>query len=161
MVPGARPLGMRRSALVLATSLLALPVAPFPQSPASASCAAPHLENAEGLVLERGATATIEGRAFVHGCRDSMSCGPGCSGCEYDDPPERPMEDVRLRLVQQGRSWDLDVADAGTADENHLGWVSWRFQVPAGVRPGRAKLVPDESEPVPVLIRWRTSRSEH
>jgi hypothetical protein len=90
---------MRRSNLVLVMTMLGLAVAPFPQPPAAASCTAPYLENADRLVLERGAAVTIDGRAFVQGCQDSMSCsvGPGCDSCEHADPPPIPMHDVELR----------------------------------------------------------------
>lgn len=155
MVRTGRPLTMRRSSLLLVSTLLGLAVMPFPQPPASASCAAPYLKDTAGLVLERGATATVEGRSFVRGCRDSMSCtvGPGCDSCEYEDPPPAPMEDVGLRLVQGDRTWDLDVADARTADDNQAGWVTWTFVLPADAKAGSAKLLPDEAEPVPVRIR--------
>jgi len=146
---------MRRSSLLLITTTLGLAVLPFPQPPVSASCAGPYLKDTERLALERGATVTIEGRSFVDGCQDSMSCsvGPGCDSCEYDDPAPRPMEDVRLRLVQRDRTWDLSVADAETAENNRLGWVTWTFDLPAGARPGPARLLPEHSEPVRIRIR--------
>jgi hypothetical protein len=144
---------MRRSAALLVTAMAGLAMAPFPQPPASASCAAPSIEDGGHLVLQRGASTTIEGRSFVDGCRDSMSCSVGCDSCEYADPPEKPMKDVGLRLVQQGRTWELAVADAGTADDNQLGWVAWTFTVPDDPRPGRARLVADHAEPVRVRVR--------
>jgi hypothetical protein len=63
------------------------------------------------------------------------------------------MKAVHLRLVQQGHSWNLAVADAGSANAEELGRVSWTFELPAGVAPGRASLVPDHSQAVPVQIR--------
>jgi hypothetical protein len=146
---------MRRSSLLLTATMLGLAALPFPQTPGSASCAGPYLEDTERLVLQHGATITIEGRSFVDGCQDSMSCsvGWGCDSCEYDDPPPTPMEDVGLRLVQRDRTWSLDVADAEAAENNHLGWVTWTFRLPAGVRPGTAKLLPEHAEPVPTRIR--------
>lgn len=133
--------------------MLALAVAPFPKTPAAASCAGPYLKDADRIVLARGATATIEGRSFVDGCQDSMSCSVGCDSCEYDDPPPTPMEDVGLQLVQRGRTWDLGAADAGTAEGNRLGWVTWTFDLPADAKPGPAKLVPEQAEPVRIRIR--------
>ena len=130
-----------------------LAMVPFPRTPASASCAAPHLEDAERLVLQRGATTTIEGRSFANGCQDSMSCSAGCDSCAYDDPPATPMEDVELRLVQRDRTWDLGVADAGAAESNRLGWVTWTFRGPTGAEPGPAKLLAEQAEPVRISIR--------
>lgn len=146
---------MRRPTLLLAVALLGLAGAPVPQGPASASCTGPYLEEVEDLVLERGGAATIRGRSFVDGCQDSVGCstGPGCDSCEYDDPAPRPMDDVRLRLVQHHRTWTLAIADAGSAEEDRLGWVTWTFDVPRGVQPGRARLVPDDASPVPVRVR--------
>jgi hypothetical protein len=147
---------VHRSSQVLITSLLGLAVLPYPAVPASASCAAPYLEVAERMVLERGETATIEGRAFTGGgCQDSMSCTSsfGCDSCTYDDPPPVPMEDVALRLMQAGRTWDLAVADAGNADDNELGWVTWTFEVPAEADRGPARLLPDDAQPVRIYLR--------
>jgi hypothetical protein len=135
--------------------MLGLAVVPFPQPPAASSCAAPYLQVTQRLVLERGASITIEGRAFADGCQDSMSCsaGLGCDSCDYDDPPPTPLEDVGLRLVQHGRTWDLGVADAGTAENNQLGWVTWTFDLPTAAKPGPAHLVSEHAEPVPIRIR--------
>ena len=98
---------------------------------------------------------SIEGRAFAEGCQDTMSCsgGLGCQSCKHDDPPPVPMQDVGLRLVQRDRTWHLGAADAGTADDNHLGWVTWRFQVPSDARPGPATLVAENVEPLRVRVR--------
>jgi hypothetical protein len=53
------------------------------------------------------------------------------------------MEDIDLRLLQHARTWNLGVADADTAENNRLGWVGWRFEVPAGAEPSPAKLLPE------------------
>ncbi|GEP32447.1 hypothetical protein NSZ01_02150 [Nocardioides szechwanensis] len=150
-----RPTHMRRTPLLLLATLLGLAAAPFPQAPASASCAAPYLEITEPLVLERGADVVIEGRAFTEGCRDSMSCsaGFGCDDCEYDDPPPAPLEDVELRLVQGDRSWTLGITDAETAETDHQGWVTWSFDVPLAAEPGPARLVADHVQPVRIRVR--------
>lgn len=155
MVRAGRPLHVRRSLLLLLTPMLGLAVLPFPQTAASAACAAPYLKIIDRLVLEHGATATIEGRSFVDGCRDSMSCstGFGCDSCTYDDPPPQPMKDVELRLAQRDRTWSLDVADAQTSDSNHLGWVTWTFDLPADAKPGSAELLPEHTYPVRIRIR--------
>lgn len=149
-----RPLHMRRSSLLIIATMLCVAALPFPQTPASASCAGPYLKDTELLVLERGATITTEGRSFIDGCQDSMSCsiGWGCDSCEYNDPPPTAMEDVGLRLVQRDRTWVLDVADAEAAANNHLGWVRWTFRLPAGVRAGTAKLLPEHAEAVPTRV---------
>jgi hypothetical protein len=147
---------MRWSPQVLVMTLLGLAVLPYPAGPASASCAAPYLEVSEQTTLERGEAATIEGRAFTGGgCQDSMSCTSsfGCDSCTYDDPPAVPMEDVALRLVQDGRTWDLAVADAGSADDNELGWVTWTFEVPAEADRGPARLLPDNAQSVRIRLR--------
>lgn len=135
--------------------LIALAATPLPQQVASASCAAPYLDNDAGLVLERGERVVVEGRAFADGCRDTMSCSGalGCQSCEYDEPPPVPMDDVELRLVQGDRSWSLDVADARTAEDDQLGWVTWTFDVPHGAKPGPAKLRADRAQPERVTIR--------
>jgi hypothetical protein len=133
--------------------MLGLAVLPYPQTPASASCAAPYLEVPARLVLERGATVMIEGRSFTDGCRDSVGCSTrlGCDSCEYDDSPPTPMDDIELRLVQRDHTWTVDVADAETVGSGHPGWVTWTIEVPANAMPGPAKLLPEHG--VPVLIR--------
>jgi len=150
-----RPITMRRSSLLLGTAALAVLLAPSPPPPATASCSGPYLIDTDHLVLERGTTATVEGRSFVDGCQDSVGCqvGFGCDDCEYDEPPERAREDIALRLVQAGRSWDLDVADAGAAADDHLGWVTWSFTVPRSADPGAAKLVAGYERAVKIRIR--------
>lgn len=146
---------MRRSSVLLAVAALGFLVAPASQPAAKASCTGPYLLDADRLVLARGTTTTVEGRGFVAGCRDSMGCevGPGCDDCDYDEPPATPYDDVRLGLVQGGRTWTLATADAGSAADDRLGWVTWTFDVPAGVRPGRARLVADHGGPVLIRIR--------
>lgn len=146
---------MRWPATVLITALTGLAIAPFPQPPASASCPAPYLEDAGQLVLHRGLTITVEGRAFVKGCRDSMSCEVGCGSCDYDSPPEVPMEDVAIQLVQGDRTWELERADAGTAEENRLGHLTWTFTVPDDLRRGPARLLVEHAEPEHIRIRIR------
>ena len=146
---------MNRSSFLI-VALLGLTLMPYPTSPAVASCAAPYLKLDDEQVLERGAAMTVEGRAFVDGCQDSMGCESssfGCEECTYDEPPEEPMEDVVLHLVQGERTWELDVADAGSAEDNHLGWVTWTFQLPAEVERGPARLVPDGGQSVRITVR--------
>jgi hypothetical protein len=146
---------MRRSSLLLVTVTFGLAAVPFPQAPASASCAAPYLKVGDLLVLHRGSTATIEGRAFTTGgCQDTGACTEsfGCESCTQDPPPV-PMEDVSLRLVQRDHAWNLGAVDAGSAEDRHLGWVSWTFDLPAGVKRGPAKLVPEHAQPVRVRIQ--------
>ena len=147
---------MNRSVLLLVALLLGLAGAPFPQPPASASCAAPYLLETDGVVLDRGSGVTVEGRAFTGGgCQDSMGCTGilGCQRCTYDDPPAVPLQDVGLRLHQHDRSWTLGTSDAGTAADDHLGWVTWTFELPAEVQPGPARLVADGAAPVRIRVR--------
>jgi hypothetical protein len=145
-----RPFLVKRSWVLLVTTLLGLALVPLPRTPAAASCAAPSLEAAERSVLGRGTTTTIEGRGFVDGCQDNMSCSavPGCSHCEYNDPAPKPLQDVALRLRQGNRRWLL-----GTADADHLGRVTWTFDLPAGLDRGPAILLPDIGEQLRVRIR--------
>jgi hypothetical protein len=145
-----RPTGVRRSFLALLLALLGLTLL-APSGPAVASCAAPSVEVSGPL--EAGTAAEVEGRGFVDGCRDSMSCPAfGCGDCEFDDPPEQPYDDVELRLEQGGRTWVLATADAGSAEDDRLGQVRWTFTVPDDVAPGRARLVTDQSGPVRVRV---------
>ncbi len=146
---------MRPTHLALLALLAGLTVAPYPQQPAAASCAAPTLVDTGRLVFERGASTEVAGVGFVDGCQDVMSCAgvPGCENCEYADPAPTAYDDVRLRLRQDGRTWLLDTADAGTAEDGHAGQVSWRVDLPAGVRPGPARLLADHAQPVGVRIR--------
>jgi hypothetical protein len=97
---------------------------------------------------------SVDGRGFVDGCQDSTSCSGagGCSRCS-EDPPPQPLRDVALELQQGGRTWHLGTADAGAADEQRLGQVTWTFAVPDGVHPGRARLAADGAMPVPVRVR--------
>lgn len=145
---------MRRPLLVLLLALLGLTVAPYPSTPAVASCAAPYLDLPAEPTFTRGAGSTVEGRAFVDGCRDTMSCSgvPGCESCEHAAPPERPLRDLRLELVQGGRSWLLGTADAGSAADDRLGQVTWTFVLPTDVRPGPAVLQVDGEEQAEVVV---------
>ena len=147
-------LGAHRGYSLLMAGLVGLVLAPFPQSAASASCVGPSLQGADALVLDRGGAASVEGRFFVDGCRDTMSCSGvvGCQKCRYDEPPEQPQQDIRLELRQRGHSWTLSTADAGTQGDR-FGEVTWTFDVPEGVAPGRARLVPEGASPVLVRIR--------
>lgn len=150
---------MRPTRLLVVAGVLAA-LAPFPSGPASASCAAPSLDVARGAVLGTGATLEVEGRGFVDGCRDAMSCPAyGCDECTYDDPPPAPLVDVALTLVQDGRRWELGTADAGTAEEGRAGQVSWSVTLPRAVRTGPARLVADGTTGVPVVLQeGRTGR---
>lgn len=144
---------VRRSSLALVMVLLGIALAPTPGRPAHASCAGPSLQLARP-VLHRGTSATVEGENFVDGCSDSGSCTTiGCASHCDDPEPETPLDDVELRVVQHGRSWRVGVADAGTAGDDRLGRVSWRFVVPRGLAPGPAMLRTEASGPIRVRIR--------
>jgi hypothetical protein len=134
--------------------LLGLVSMPFPEQGAAASCAAPYLNTEDKSVLQRGTTATVEGRAFVDGCQDIGSCSEqfGCSHCDYGEE-EKPLTDVPLTLVQGERRWHLGEANAGKASDNHLGWVTWVVNIPEDAEPGRARLVAPEARPVRVTLR--------
>ncbi len=145
---------MNRRCSILVAGLVGVVLVPFPTTTASAGCAGPSFEDAESLVLHRDSVTSVEGRGFFDGCRDTQSCsGIGCQSCEYTEPPEEPRQDVRLELRQQGRTWPLATADAGTAEDQQLGWITWTFDLPAGVEPGPARLVADGAQPVEVRVR--------
>lgn len=112
-----------------------------PVKGASASCAAPQLGLAgtPTSAVQLGHPLTVRGRGFVHGCDDTGSgttggCAPG------PGETETPIGGVRLLLRQDGRTWRLGTADAGTAQHNRLGHVSWRVRIPGGAHPGPATL---------------------
>jgi hypothetical protein len=140
---------MRPALLVLLAALLGLSLAPYSRTPAAASCAAPYLGDGP-IVLRQHGDQTVVGRAFVDGCQDSMGCsaGPGCDSCEYADPPPEPSQDVELRLRQAHHVWAL-----ATEDADDSGRVTWSFELPDGVRPGRARLLAGATGPVEVRIR--------
>lgn len=155
---------MRPIFLALLTGLLGVAVVPYPDSPAAASCAAPSLAidgketEQRRIPLVPGEEVTVTGRGFSTGCDDTgeQSVIPGCSGDdESDEEPVEPMQDVEL-VVLQGRQdpeqTSLAVADAGTAEENELGQVTWTFVVPDTLAPGPAVLKTVGSEPLPVRI---------
>ncbi|WP_121253659.1 hypothetical protein [Nocardioides ferulae] len=139
--------------------MLAAAVAPFPQQPAAASCAAPSLEVPGAartpVVLHAGERVTVTGRGFVEGCDDTGGGSVlGCSGGDEGET-EEPMSDVELVLLH-GRPTptqvSLAVADAGTADDGRLGQVTWTFTVPADQPLGPAVLKTEGSEPLRVRI---------
>lgn len=148
-------MGSPRKRLALAAGLL-VTAAPWPSWDASASCASPYLElpgsHAARPVLVRGSSVTVEGRAFVDGCNDTG--GSDAWGCSSDDGETvLPLEGVTLRIRQGQREWELGSEDAGRAEDNKLGHVSWEFTVPKALKPGRATLVADAGQPWRVRIR--------
>lgn len=128
--------------------------APYPAPPAAAACAGPYLKDIDHVVLSRGASATGEGRAFVHGCSDSIGCTEswGCQHCT-EPAPETSAEDVELMLEQHGHTWRLATADAGSANDNQLGWITWTFTVPRHTTPGPAKLIAEGTAPVRIRLK--------
>ena len=149
---------MRRSASTLLVVLLGLTLAPWPGPPASASCAAPSLaleghHPADGrATLVRGEEVTVIGRGFVDGCDDTG--GGTVLGCGGDTETEVPLTDVEL-VVVHGRAEarrSLDTEDAGEADDNELGQVTWTFTVPETMEPGPVTLETDRSDPLNVRI---------
>lgn len=145
--------GWIRTTLGLAVALGVVAV-PLPGDEAAASCVAPYLEigGREGRpALLPGAEVRVEGRAFVIGCDDTGTSTVW--GCSVDEPEqERPMQDIELRIRQQGRVWALGSTDAGTVEHNRLGHASWKVTLPAGVRPGRATLAADGAEPLRIRV---------
>lgn len=145
-----RQTGMRPTFLAVLALLFGLAVAPYPQSPARASCVGPTLAVEKHAVLEQATTLTVDGKWFVDGCADTGTCrtGPGCDDCEPEIEQPEPMTDVYLELRQGGRRFVLGAADAGED-----GRITWEFQLPEGVRPGRAVLGATRWGPVVVRIR--------
>lgn len=138
-------------------ALLAAVIALWPIETASACCVAPYLRVEDARekrpIVSRGASVTVEGRAFVDGCNDTGGSS-GFLGCTpQDDEPVVPHDDVALRITQGDRQWELGSEDAGTAADDQLGHVSWTFVVPDDLRPGRARLAADASEPLLILVR--------
>lgn len=125
--------------------------------PAVAGCVAPQLRTAgttwaDGTApalraeVRPGADLLVEGRAFRDGCDDyGGSSTLGCGPTVQEDV--RPASDVVLRVEQGGRSWPLGDADADASYE-----VAWRVELPADLRPGRARLVADGSEPLRLRV---------
>jgi hypothetical protein len=128
-------------AAVLLT-LLALPV---PTTPATASCVGPYVfvgRVEKSTVINPAAALRVSGRAFVRGCDDTGSSSIfGCRSSQGER--ETPMQDVVLLLKQGDQRWRLGSGDAGSAEQNQLGHITWHVQVPAEVRSGRATLVAD------------------
>jgi hypothetical protein len=128
----------------LAAWLLATAV--LPVAGAEASCAAPYLQVGEfeqRPVLEAGSSVTVEGRAFVDGCNDSG--GVAVVGCiaipEEETDTEAAMSDVTLSLRQGPRRYDLGTEDAGLAEDNELGQITWEITLPGNLRRGPAMLM--------------------
>jgi hypothetical protein len=148
-------MGLRALAgTVLLVAGLAATLAPFPQQPASASCAGPTLSVVgadDPPVVLPGAEVTVEGRFFVDGCDDTG--GSNIFGCEEPSEAVNPMHDVELVIKQRGREWVLGSEDAGSASANQLGEISWTAVIPSGVRPGAARLVASSSETTRIRIR--------
>ncbi|GAA4367588.1 hypothetical protein GCM10023146_12190 [Nocardioides caricicola] len=156
-------MGMRAPFLVLITALLGLALVPYPGSPAAASCAGPTLaieghDDGRRIPLVPGEEVTVTGRGFSTGCDDtgSQSVTPSCSGDDVgEEGKSEPMSDIEL-VVLQGKQTpeqiSLAVADAGSAEDNELGQVTWTFVVPSTLSPGPAVLETVESEPLRVRI---------
>lgn len=132
-----------------AVAALLVAASPWPAWLASAGCVAPYLEDsatgAAPPVLVRNTSVTIEGDAFATGCDDTGSTW-GCAG-----ESRVPMEDVTLRIRQGEREWELGAADASDGDE--VGHIVWTVALPEGLKPGRATLQADSSEPLRVRVR--------
>ena len=148
------PRQTHRRFITLAVALGAISLMPVDTS--SASCAAPYLTaDMEGttLAVRPGQRLSIEGRAFVIGCDDE---GDGALGCSSKGESAMPMTDVRLTLVQGAESWELGAADAGSAEDDQLGHVTWEVEIPVGIVPGRRARLwaenPEGGDPAEVRI---------
>jgi len=123
-------------------TLLALPV---PANPATASCVGPYLfvgKVQHDTVIDPAAALSVSGRAFARGCDDTGASSIfGCQSSQGERTTA--MRDVVLLLKQGDQHWRLGVADAGSAEHQRLGHITWHVQVPTGVQAGRATLVAD------------------
>ena len=138
---------MRPLPVTLLATLLGLTLVPFPEVGASASCAGPEFTE-KRVVLTRDGEQSVSAKWLHDGCDDTGSCTVGCSGsCETEDS-ETPMESVELRITQMGRSWSLGTVDA---DEDYD--ATWTFTLPAGVEPGKARLLTTTIRPMEVTVR--------
>lgn len=129
--------------LVLCTLLLGAPIA-------RAGCVGPVLavgeeqptgaEPSPALVrVARTAPLTVTGIWFHSGCEDTVSYA-GCVRAPAADP-EAPLRRVALMLEQNGRTWQLGVADAGDRSTRYA--IRWQVSLPADVAAGPATLVAD------------------
>lgn len=153
---------MRPIFLALLTGLLGVAVVPYSDNPAAASCAAPSLsveghDTDQRVRLVPGEEVTVTGRGFVEGCDDTggSSASPlGCSGDDHEEI-ETPLTDIELVALQGQptmKETSLATADAGTAEDDDLGQITWTFVVPRTLSPGPAVLKTVGSEPLPVRI---------
>lgn len=147
-----------RRGLVAVCATASLVAWPVPGGPAAASCADPTLSvaGAEGgagsaPVLVTDMAFDVDGRGFVDGCDDT---GEGSTwGCGSDEGEiETPLSDVELVARQDGRTWQLGTADAGTAEIGRTGQVTWRVTLPSGLGPGRAVLLAGDDTRLPVRV---------
>lgn len=123
--------------------------------PAVAGCVAPTLRVAGSSwdrttrpELVAGSPVVVEGRDLRDSCNDYGTTTVSPLGCEEHvaDPPG-PATDVVLRVEQRGRSWLLGRADADASFD-----ATWDVRLPADLRPGRARLVADGSEPLRLRV---------
>lgn len=148
---------MRPALGLLLVLLGAAALSPWPSPGASASCAGPSISVVGSQVdppeLEPRTSIVVEGRGFVDGCDDNGTSDGG--GCDNDEPREgeAPLSDVELTIRQGGHEWILGTADAGTAESDELGRVTWTFTLPTEVGGGTARLVPERGQAIVVLVR--------
>lgn len=125
-----------------ALALIGVGVACLPMGGATASCAEASLDVGSGATPARvsaGSEISVDGRGFVNGCDDGGSQSVlGCSTSEGEQ--ETPLSDVTLVIRQDGREFKLGTEDAGLAEDNEMGQISWEATLPSGVRPGPAVL---------------------
>lgn len=141
-----RPLLPRFAPLLLLAALLFLPA---PSS--TASCVGPSLtvpDQRSPANVTLGSGFDVNGQYFHNGCADVVTTDS--FGCHHANETETPMTGIVLRLRQDGHTWDLGTADAGSG--SGLGRVHWSVRVPADARVGRAVLVAGTAR-LPVFIR--------
>jgi hypothetical protein len=92
---------------------------------------------------------TVTGEWYFVGCNDTSGSGGGCSRTP-DPAPEEPARDVRLTLVQDGRTWPLATADASGPEQHYR--VRWQVTLPADLQPGAATLIARDDTKLPVVV---------
>jgi hypothetical protein len=153
-----------RLALPVAVAAAAVGLGLFAPASAPAGCVGPRLrvpgvrtgtpstdpatgQQLSPVSLRAGQPVTVRGTWFFDGCNDTS----GSTGCSSPPkpPPTPPAHNVRLTLVQNGRTWQLGTADA--AGRRHQYAVRWDVTLPADLEPGVAVLSARTAE-VPVVV---------
>lgn len=122
----------------------------IPTGSANGSCAAPQLTGPVTPVAP-GDTAKVSGKYFIDGCDDHGSVNN--FGCSSNSEAVTPDKSIVLRLRQGSREWTLGTSDAAGNSGNRFGSVVWKISLPPDVRPGKAELETDYSDPISLTVQ--------